>query len=113
MDLKDTKCFKNFEQGSKLWRMHNNCQICCLLWNDKKLVLLISTHALQIQAPCEFPMITIFKWQGAIRNGIPTSPVFFGVYHKYRKDECGGPTLCLLLVPSTKLQMVIPCFISP
>ena len=42
---------------------------------DKRPVLLISRHVLSIQVPCEFPIITVPWQEGAVRNGIPTSPV--------------------------------------
>ena len=61
MDLKGTKCFKNLEQGATLWKMHDNHQLCCVMWKDKKHVLLISTHALSIQASYKFLVITVPK----------------------------------------------------
>ena len=85
MDLKDTKRFKNSLQGFVLWRTHNNQQVCCVMWKDKKPMLLILTHALPIQAPCEFPMITVPRWNSAVQNGIPTSPVVL----KYTMDMRG------------------------
>ena len=79
MDLKDTKNFKNSEQDFMIWRMHNNWQVCCVMWKDKKPVLLISTHALPIQAPCEFLVITVPRWNDAVQNGIPTSSVLLSI----------------------------------
>ena len=59
MDLKETKSFKNSEQGFMQWRMHNNSKISCVMWKDKKLVLLIFTHALLIQALCNYLLLTV------------------------------------------------------
>ena len=44
------------------------------MWKDKRLVLLISTHALPVQAPMEIPVASMPRWDGAHGPLIPTSP---------------------------------------
>ena len=52
--LKNTSAFKNVPQKTILWRMHDSHTILCMMWKDKKLVLLLSTHGVPaIQAPYE------------------------------------------------------------
>ena len=46
--LKNTCTFKNMEQGMMLWRMHNLKSISCVMWKDKKPMLLLSTHVMSI-----------------------------------------------------------------
>jgi hypothetical protein len=58
--------------------MHKSRSISCVLWKNKKPVLLISTHAMPIGYPCE-PVITVPRRNGPIREDIHTSPV----HHKY------------------------------
>ena len=53
-DLMDTKSFKNVLQGHTLWRMHDTRKVSCVMWKDRKSMLLIFTHALPVQAPCKF-----------------------------------------------------------
>ena len=74
-DLKNTRAFTNFVQGSTLWRMHESRTISCVLWKDKKPILLLSTHNMPIQAPCERPLVSIPRRRGAMREMILTSPV--------------------------------------
>ena len=75
LDLNDMKSFKNVPQGHILWRMHDSRNVACVMWKDKNHVLLISTHALAIQPPCEFPVIMVPRRQGAVQESIPTSAV--------------------------------------
>ena len=49
-NLTYTKSFKNVLQGHTLWRMHASKKVSCVMWKDKKPLLLISTHALHIQS---------------------------------------------------------------
>ena len=75
LDLKNMKSFKNVPQGHTLWRMYDFQKVACVMWKDKKPVLVISTHAWPIQAPCQFPVIMAPRQHGAMREGIPTSTI--------------------------------------
>jgi hypothetical protein len=75
IDLKNTISYKNSVQGTTEWCMHDLRGISSVLWKDKRPVLLKSTHARSIQAPCEKPVVTVTRRQGAIRDKIQTSPV--------------------------------------
>jgi len=54
--------------------MHDSRALSCVLWKDKRPVLLISTHALPVNFPC-VPMPTVPHTNGAIQDDVPTSPV--------------------------------------
>ena len=73
--LKNTRAFKNSLQGTTIWRMHDSCTISYMVWKDKKLVLLLSTHAMPIQTPCEHRVVSVPRRCGAVREMIPTSLV--------------------------------------
>jgi hypothetical protein len=45
-----------------------------ILWKDKKPVLLLSISAILIGFPC-VPIDTVPRWNGAVREAIPTSPM--------------------------------------
>jgi hypothetical protein len=53
-----------------------------IMWKDKRPVLILSTHAKPVQFPCEFPVLTVPRRNGAIREEIQTSPIHFE-YTKY------------------------------
>jgi hypothetical protein len=72
--LKNTGAFKNVPQGTLEWRMHETRKMACVLWKDKKPVLLLSTHAIPIGYPC-MPVPTVPRRNGAERENIMTSPV--------------------------------------
>jgi hypothetical protein len=74
-DLKDTKSFKRSSQGTTEWRMHSSRSISCVMWKDKRPVLLNSTHARPIQPPCERLIITVPRRNGSVRENIQTSPI--------------------------------------
>lgn len=74
LELKTLKDWKNSPQGTLHWKMHKSRGISCVLWKDKRLVLLISTHALPIDFPC-VPVPTVPRRDGALRKPIPTSPI--------------------------------------
>jgi hypothetical protein len=84
-DLKNTKAFRRSIQGTTKWRMHQSRSISCVMWKDKKSVLLISTHARPIQPPCERPITTVPRRSGAVRESIQTSPVL----HEYTTNMRG------------------------
>ena len=85
LELSDVKSFKNVPHSHTLWRMHDSWKVACVMWKDKKPVLLISTHALPIQAPYKFPVLTIPRKQGDAWEGIPTSIVLV----EYTRDMRG------------------------
>ena len=47
-ELADTKSFKNHPHGHTLWRMNDSQIVSCVMWKDKKPLLLISTNACPI-----------------------------------------------------------------
>jgi hypothetical protein len=49
--------------------------MACVLWKDKKPVLLLSTHAIRIGYPC-MPVPTVPRRNGAERENIMTLPVY-------------------------------------
>jgi hypothetical protein len=73
-NLKNTKSWKRCEQGHIEWAMHESRSISCVMWKDKRPVLLLSTHAIPIGFPC-VPMAEVPRRNGAVKDKIPTSPV--------------------------------------
>jgi hypothetical protein len=75
--LKDLKSWRCCDQGIIDWQMHSSRAISCVVWMDKKLVLLISTHAIPIQPPCLHPnsLTTVPRRNGPVRDTIHTSLV--------------------------------------
>ena len=74
MALKTTQAFKKEPQGTIFSQMHNSRRIFCCMWKDKRLVLLISTHAPLVQVPMEISVASVPRRDGAHRPLIPTSP---------------------------------------
>jgi hypothetical protein len=72
--LENTKAWKRCEQGHIEWAMHDSKSINCVMWKDKRLVLLISTYTIPIDFPC-MPRDEVPRRNGAIREKIPTSPM--------------------------------------
>jgi hypothetical protein len=72
--LKNTKAWKQCEQGHIEWAMHDSWGLSCVMWKDKCPVLLILTHALPIGFPC-VPRDEVPCRNGAVRENIPTSPI--------------------------------------
>lgn len=68
------KDWNNSAQGTMQWKMHETRGMACVIWKDRRPVLLISTHALPITFPC-VPIPTVPCRNGAVRNPIPTSPM--------------------------------------
>lgn len=63
--------------------MHSSHIIACVVWKDKKSVLLISTHAKPLSLPCEvLPMLP--QRNGTDRPLISTSPVHLEYSTKMR-----------------------------
>lgn len=57
--------------------MHSSSGMACCVWNDKRPILLLSTHAISIQPPCIHPkyIVNVPHWNGAIQESIQTSPI--------------------------------------
>jgi hypothetical protein len=64
--------------------MHASRGIASVLWKDKKAVLLLSTHALPIEFPCQ-PRTYVQRRNGAIREPIATSPIHYE-YTTFMRD---------------------------
>ena len=73
--LKNTSAFKNVPQGTTFWKMHDTRIILCVMWKDKKPVLLLSTHSMPIQAPCEKMVVRVLMHNGAVQGLIQTSTI--------------------------------------
>jgi hypothetical protein len=82
--LKDRGAFRNATQGTLEWRMHENCKMACVLWKDKKPVLLLSTHAIPIGYPY-MPVPTVARRNMTEREDVMTSPI----YLEYTTHMCG------------------------
>jgi hypothetical protein len=67
-ELSNLRTWNGVEQGTLEWRMHNSNKIACVMWKDKRPVLLISIHAVPIQAPCIHPRLltTVPRRNGSI-----------------------------------------------
>jgi hypothetical protein len=73
-ELADTKEFNKNVQGTMNWRMYESHKVSCVVWKDKKSVLLLSTHAKPVPSEGE-EIPTIPRRNGAERPDIKTSPV--------------------------------------
>ena len=73
-NLKNTKAWKKSNQGHIEWAMHDSRTLSCVMWKDKRPILLISIHANPIGFPC-MPCDEVPYRNGAIREKIPTSLV--------------------------------------
>jgi hypothetical protein len=74
LTLTDTRAFRNALQGTLDWRMHESRGLACVLWKDKKPVLLLSTYAIPIGYPCmHVPIVP--RRNGVERENIMTSPM--------------------------------------
>jgi hypothetical protein len=73
-DLKNVRLWDRSVQGTLEWRMHASKGIACVMWKDKRPVLLISTHAVPVQAPCTHPdfLAKVPRRNGAVRDEIHT-----------------------------------------
>jgi hypothetical protein len=76
-ELSNLRMWNGVEQGTLEWRMHNSNKIACVMWKDKRPVLLISTHAIPIQAPCIHPkfLTSVPRRNGPVRELVHTSPI--------------------------------------
>ena len=64
--LKNTFAFKNVAQGTTIWKMQQSHTISCVMWKDKKPVLLYSTHSGPIQAPCKKVVVIVPYCNGVV-----------------------------------------------
>ena len=48
---------KKQSMGWSDWRMHSSGKLCCVVWIDKKPVLLLSSHAQPLSAEGENPIV--------------------------------------------------------
>jgi hypothetical protein len=78
-DLKNLRTWDRSVQGTMEWKMHASKDIACAMWKDKRLVLLISTHAVPVQPPCTHPdlLMKVPRRNGAVREAIHTSPMHY------------------------------------
>jgi hypothetical protein len=77
-ELKNLREWNRTPQGTMGWRMHSDHGISCVVWKDKRPILLISTHAMPIQFPCIHPtsITTVPRRNGVEREIIQTSLVY-------------------------------------
>ena len=70
--IKNVKAFKKQQHGDLDWMMHSFGKMCLVIWKDKQLVLLLSTHAPPIvegdPMNCSMP-----RCNGEERPQVPTS----------------------------------------
>ena len=55
--------------------MHKSRQLSAIMWKNKKLVVIISFHAVHIQFPCQYLVVSVPSWNGSICEEIQTSPM--------------------------------------
>ena len=72
--LKNTKSWKQCEQGHIEWTMHESRSNSSVMWKDKCSILLISTHTNPVGFPC-VPRDEVPRRNGAVKKNIPTSHV--------------------------------------
>jgi hypothetical protein len=63
--LKNRGAFRNAPHGTLEWKMHRGRKMACVLWKDKKLVLLLSTHVISIEYLC-MSVPTVLRRNGAV-----------------------------------------------
>lgn len=83
--LKNMRSFNRRWQGKVDWKMHEFQGVLSVLWKDKKLVLVLSTHGASIRKiPC-IPFPTVPRRNGAMQDKIWTSPMHLE-YTTHLKD---------------------------
>ena len=68
--LKNAKVFKKSAQGTLEWRMHKSRHLSAIMEKDKKPVVIISSHAVPIQFPYQYPIVSVPRRNGSIREEI-------------------------------------------
>jgi hypothetical protein len=86
MQLSNTKEFNKNVQGTLDWRMHDSRKLSCVVWKDKKSILLLSTHAKPIVTEGE-EIPTISRRNGEDRPLIKTSPVYLEYTNNMRRVD--------------------------
>ena len=86
MQLSDTKEFNKNVQGTMDWHMHDSKEVSCVVWKDKKLVLLLSTHAKPIVLEGE-EIPTMSRRNGEDQPLIKTSPVHLEYTNHMRRVD--------------------------
>jgi hypothetical protein len=78
-DLRNLRTWDRSVQGTLEWKMHASRGLACIMWKDKRPVILISTHAVPVQPPCTHPnlLVTIPCRNGAMRDAVHTSPIHY------------------------------------
>jgi hypothetical protein len=78
-ELKNLPIWDRSIQGTLEWKMHASKGVACVVWKDKRLVILISTHAVPVQPPYTHPdlLVKVPRHNGAVRDAIYTSPIHF------------------------------------
>ena len=73
-------------EGTMHWLMHKSRGITCVMWKDKKRVLLLLTHASPMELLAIQYLLLVPRCDEEARNDIITNPM----HHKYtRFDMCG------------------------
>jgi hypothetical protein len=93
----EKKVTRNKDIGWVDYRMHEEGDICCVVWKDKKPVVLLSTHALPLAPAGERP----FVWRkfGGKKKKVRTSPMLLQYTRNMRgvdiADQLRGVYSCL------------------
>ena len=83
--LVDTRWWCRADQGHLEWAMHSSWGMSSVMWKDKCLVLLLSTHALAVGLPSLFLPPKVPRRSGAMYHNIPTFPLLV----EYTTYMCG------------------------
>lgn len=73
-DLKDKKVWKKEDEGTISWCMHCTGELCCIVWVDKKLMLLLSIHKEPLSLDLEQMLMMLRSFNG-VEIDVPTSAV--------------------------------------
>ena len=84
--LSNTKEFDKNIQGTMNWRMHDSKILSCVVWKDKKLVLLLSTHTKPIVSEGEETLI-VPRRDGEDQPLTKTSPVHLEYTNNMRRVD--------------------------
>ena len=59
--------------------MHASKGLACIMWKDKRPIILISTYAVPVQPPCVHSdlLAKVPRQNGVVREAIYTSPIHF------------------------------------
>jgi hypothetical protein len=77
-EFRDARDLNRAPQGTLAWRMHDSHGMATVIWKDKRAVVLLSTHALPIDFPCQ-PRTCVPRRNGALWELVGTSPI----HHEY------------------------------